>query len=815
MVGKPYYLAGVALAHVLAPAATAQTSSAVAPPEVVGQSEATGGIEDIVVTARRSNESLQTTPVAVTAVTSIALERAQINDVSQLQNIAPGLVVFPATAQPGSAQFSLRGQSQDEGLIAVDQSVGAYVDGVYVARSSGGLLNLVDVERVEVLRGPQGTLFGRNTTGGAINIVNKVPTGDLEGMVRLRYGNYDAKEAVGVINVPLLGDQLALRAVYQHSDHDGYGRSVLFNERLAWDNTDFVRASLLIAPTDSPIRVLLQGDYTDRRTGGAAVGLKSITRTGAQTGLVALCSGPTAVADCPVKRPAGDDLANYAIDIVGRDNFYDFYLSVPGIYGNAKTAGLSATIDVDLGSDIAFKSITAWRKIDTASLSDNDGTPYVFSGGLLRTDGNQIKQRQISQEIQFSGKSLNDRLKWIVGAFYFKETGLDTGQNYALFPLSQGLSYVDGSVRNESIAGYGQFTFNITDAVRFTGGLRYSVDKRHLVRRNRSETPGHSGNFTCSIAAGSRDPAGFTLPNGTVCQATNDVTYGYMSYTAGLDWELNDQVFLYAKTSRAFRSGGFNTRAVTGGSAVGFAPEKLTDYEIGGKLNLFDRRVRLNLAAFYSDYKNVQRLIPVVVPGTNTLTSGVQNAAAAKIYGFEGELTVRATDRLTLSASTTLLAPKFTSFGVAVTTNSGGVAVADARSTPYSLAPKVSYLLSADYELPVSFGSVNFHGDYAYRGELQQRPPLSYPGVAGPDGYPASFAYNNPDTALSPGYGIFNAQIAFKLEKQNLEIALYGRNLFGKKYIAQLLALQDTALGFTNYLPGDPRTYGISATINF
>jgi iron complex outermembrane receptor protein len=753
-------------------------------------------LEEIVVTARRTEENLQRTPVAVTATSGAALERAQISRVDQLQNIAPGLVIQPAVAQPGSAAFALRGQSSPDGLIAVDQSVGVYVDGVYVARSSGSLFNFVDVERVEVLRGPQGTSFGRNTTGGAVSLVTKRPTEEFEGMVRGRYGNFNAWETTAMLNVPLVGDELAFRGVFQHTQHDGYGRNLAFNESVGSDKADFFRGSLLFAPGEKRFRALLQADYTNRRTGGELIGLKSFTPTAINGTLLRFCSGPTALPACPFRGPTGDSLARYALSTGGTGDFYDVYNSNPGLYGNAKTGGVSLTLEYDITDDMTLKSISAARRIRTASLSDNDGTPYLFTGGLTRVDGNFIRQSQISQELQLAGKAMDGKLTYIGGVFAFSEKGLDKSKSYSVFPLSAALGYNEANVENKSYAVYGQFTYNITDALRFTGGTRWTQDERWIQRHNRAETPGGSGNFTCSMAASTLDPVGF-------CSATNEKKYVYWSYTAGLDWQLADNAFVYVKTSRANKSGGFNTRATTGGPAVSFGPEEVTDYEAGAKLDLFNRRARLNVAAFYSDYKEVQRNVPVVVPGSVLLSSGIQNAATAEIKGLEVELTVRPVRALQLAASATFLDPKYKSF----TIPAGGGAVIDVSDTPFNYAPKVAYTLSADYTVPVvADNELNLHVDYAYRTKTYSVGPLVGPGL---------FGATNPTTNRIPGYGLLNAQATLKLKDGRLELGVYGRNILQKKYFQRLLALEDTALGITSYLPGEPRTYGAVATFRF
>lgn len=607
----------------------------------------------------------------------------------------------------------------------------------------------------------------------------------------------------------------------QHIEHKGYGHNVQFNQEVGGDNTDFIRGTFKAANSANTLSLTIQGDYTDRKTGGEMIGLKSFTATGTNGLLIGICNGSPVGASaalrpkCPVQTAAGDSLAKYAVDVIGTDKFFDFYNTMPNIYGNAKTGGVSGTINWTLSDDVALKSITAWRKIDTSSLSDNDGTPYQFTGGLLPIDGNFINQHQVSQELQLSGKAFSNKLKYIFGAFYFSEDGLDRSKSYSVFPLSASLSYVDASVSNKSYAVYSQGTYNLSDTVRFTGGLRYTWDKRSIVRRNRSENPGNGGTFTCGMAANTLDASGFQLPNGTVCQVTSQADYSYLSYTASLDWQATPDLFFYAKTSRAFRAGGFNTRAVVGGSSVSFNPERVTDYELGAKIDFLDRHARFNVAAFYKDYANVQRSVPVVVPGSATLTSGVQNAAAARIQGLEAELTVKPVGGLTLGASVTLLDPKYKSFSIPVTTRSGGTAFADVSSTPYSQAPKTSLLLSTDYEIPASFGKVTLHADYAYRGTYFAQGPLVYAGVDGPNGYNQSFGFGNPNTTKIPGYGILNGQISFKLNKPDLEVAIYGRNILQKKYFQRLLALEDTALGFTSYLPGDPRTFGVTATFKY
>jgi iron complex outermembrane receptor protein len=759
------------------------------------------GIEDIVVTARKTSENLQSTPVAVTVPTGETLDKAQVTSIDALPRLVPGIVVQPSTGQPASAFIGIRGQSSSDALLALDQAVGQYFDGVYIARSSGALFNFVDVERVEVLRGAQGTLFGRNTTGGAVSIISNKPTGDFGGSLRLRYGNFDTWETTGVVNLPIQGDEVAVRLVGQHVQNDGYGTNLSFNTPLGGDNVDFLRGTLLIAPEGSGLTITVVGDYTNRKGQGQITGLKSYNRnptTGAnQNGtaqaVLNACSGATPNPLCPVKGPlTGDSYGNYSVSVKGKSDFYDVALSmIP--FSKAESWGVGVTTEYELSDATAIKSITAWRGVDTESLSDNDGTPYVLTGGLRVGDGNIINQTQFSQELQLSTKAFDDRLQLILGAFYFTEQGTDLSKSYSAFPLgTRRLGYNDGDIHNKSYAGFGQFNFNITDELRFTGGLRYTEDKRSILSRNRQEntdpvTGVPNGTFVCSLIVNPGDP----------CEKLTKATFDYWSYTAGFDWRPNENVFLYLKTSKASRAGGFNPRA-TGTTPLVFNPETVVDYEFGVKLDLLDRRLRLNTAIFQTNYDDIQRTVPAIVNGV--LSNSIVNAATARIRGLEAELTVLPTDGLQLGVSATFLDPVFRDFTIPLSLT----VFQDVTDTPYSFAPKKSYSLYADYTVPVGPGELNLRTDYSWRSKQYTTGPLVGPG------YQEQFK----DTAKIPAYGLLNGQIAYRLENPNVEIALYAQNITKKKYFARLLAIENS-LGVTGYSPGMPRTYGVRLTYKF
>jgi iron complex outermembrane receptor protein len=354
-----------------------------------------GGIGEIIVTARKTAESLQTTPVAVSALSGEALADQQIVGIQQIQSTTPNLTFSSAVAQPGSSTVFIRGQGSADGLIAIDQAVGVYVDGVYAARSTGGATDLVDVQRVEVLRGPQGTLFGRNTTGGAINIIANKPTDKLEGSARVDYGNYNTWLAQGVLNLPITSG-VAIRGAYQHRAHDGYGTTATLNKPLGDLKSDYARISLGFTPEGSKFSALISGDMSKFSNSGELIGLKSYSAPNAfaPTELLAAACGtqalplglPAATAGflgglkagaiplCPALATKPGPVANYVYGQNGNTDLYRTFGNTPS-YGKSDTYGGSGVLEYEFSDAASLKSTTAWRGVKLESRTDNDGTP--------------------------------------------------------------------------------------------------------------------------------------------------------------------------------------------------------------------------------------------------------------------------------------------------------------------------------------------------------------------------------------------------------------------------------------------------------
>lgn len=711
-----------------------------------------GRLEEIVVTAQRREEKLQDVPVSVTAVTAAKLEAQGVSSVQSLQRLAPALSIANFPGDNLTASISLRGLFSSDGLPTVDPTVGIYLDGVYIARATGANLNMIDVERVEVLRGPQGTLFGRNTIGGAINIVTAKPKDEFGGSVEVGYGNYDAFKAQGVVNAPLT-ENIAVRLVGMHREHDGYARSSITGAQLNRDNTEYFRGSLAWQLDDN-WDLLVVGDYSGTKFRGGQWVVPVATFGTADT-LIKLLSGGT------------DNGANYTgLPISNRPATIGH-----GTY-NGRVWGVGGTLTGQVG-DVTVKTIVAYRDLYRLHTgTDLDGTPYPIldSQDLLDT------QHQLSTELQFSGKSLADRLNWIVGAYYFEESGRNFSHAHSLRGILPNRNVTEGRSENTSTSFFGQATFNLTDALRFTAGVRWVRDTRLLDSRNLSETP--AGVFVrCNLVIATAPLCITLLPQ---------AKFKYVPFTVGLDYRVNPDTLIYAKLSRGYRAGGYNLRGSDINALSFFGPERVDSYEVGFKADLLDRRLRFNLAAYHSNYTNIQ-LTAVIGTSSGGITSTVQNAGEGRINGVEGEVTA-VLGALTVGASYGYIDAKYTK--LLPTVNSVRL------ESPFQLTAKHSLNLDADYTAQLGGGSkLILHADYAYKSRVNF----------------ASIPPANPANTQGP-VGLFGARATVAMDN-GLSVSVWGQNLGNEKYLLRTLNIE--AIGSVNGSPGDPRTFGVTASYKF
>lgn len=776
-------------------------------------------LDEIVVTARRTEENLQSTPVAVTAVGAEALERNQVADVTDLQRTAPSLSV--ATGAPSASGFAfvaIRGQGNLQALVSNDPAVAIYVDGVYIPRPSQGLTDLLDLQRVEVLRGPQGTLFGRNTVGGALNIISADPTGELGGMIRVEAGSYDQMGASLVLDAPIT-ERLSGRFVASTRERDGYGKSIPLG-RDVWDQSStFFRGKLKYE--DDRARVVLSGDYNKIEDNGQFTALLAYApQVFGPTGSF----GPFGLApilDASLHRD-GSFYTSYATGYfkpVNNPNFATLPAEVRALYdkplGNQVEAygfGLDASIDI---GPVTLKSITGYRFSDSDGVIDTDGTPAP-----ILTTWAGYSSEQWSQEFQISG-AFGERFNYIAGVYYSDETGAEfsRSQNFGFLPYNAatrpyaglaGQNYAD--VTNTSLGVFGQGYYQLTDTLRIAAGLRWTWDSRDTVLYNYS-TWGVPG--TCSVAK--PDVAG-------VCAQTQEVEFDYPAWTLGLDWQMTPDVFAYIQTRGASKSGGWNTRA---GSLPAFEPENVRDVEGGLKATWFDRRLRTNLAVFHTWQSDVQRQAAALTPA-GASTQYVVNAGDARVYGVELEGAYRPWAGMELAGNISLMDGEYESgtfveqqsvpganLPGCVTAPSGtsSICPVDRSGEELPQLPKLQFSVGATQVLPTTFGSVTLHMGYAYLGEQYYGPVTASP--LQPAVTQALYAETN-KLNRTPGYGLLNARFSMQFDAQDVEFAIYGKNILGEQYnVRQLSDLYSSGLGFATSFIGEPTTYGASLTKRF
>lgn len=680
-------------------------------------------LEEIIVTARRLAEPLQTIPIATTALTAGQLDRQQLDDVESTQRAAPSLYIAPVQSNRMMTTVSMRGHVEPDLVPTVDPAVGLFLDGVFIARATGANLRLVDMQRVEILRGPQGTLFGRDTVGGAINLVPAKPTDALEGLVKVRVGDYSLRELTGVINLPVAGPVAALRIAGLHSEHDGYGRSMLVDRDLNDDDTDFLRAQLRLQPSG---RLMIDFAY-------------DMTWVDTSTQLISLAAAFPPATDIPAAAGHPEDSLDAYVDPTATET----WANRAGSF-DARVGGVSAVIELQLDR-FALKSISAYRDLDMdIHDTDQDGTPYDIAWQLRQAQ----RQHQFSQELQVFGQALDTRLDWLLGAYYFTESAALAGQQIGLVPIVPPVvGLLLGEANNDSSAVYGHATYRLSARWRIGGGARYVEDRRRVVSGSLAQV----GEVEiCAI-----DPGILDQPD--VCRSTSPTrTFDYAPFTIGVDYLLNDQSLLYAKFSRGHRAGGYNFRVSTAVDLQTFGPERVTTLEIGSKADLLDERLRVNFALFRSSFDDIQLAQRLEIPGLG-VTRVTQNAGTARIDGGELELAA-ALPALRLTGSVGVVDARYTAIEPGVT----GVTL-DSR---FAYTPKVTYSLATDVPVTTGAGPCNLHADYSWRDDVY---------------------FGGRPLASQPSYGLLNAMVSCAFAPTPLELSLWGRNLTDEHYVRRAI----------------------------
>jgi len=626
-----------------------------APPVVLAQGSG-ALLEEVVVTARKREESLQDAPIAVSAFTGAALEFRGVTSIDKLDEFTPNLVLNKSPTNSGvtNAAVFIRGIGQNDFVPVIDPGVGIYVDGVYLGRSVGGVLDLVDVERVEVLRGPQGTLFGRNTIGGAISLTTKKPEDELSGKLDIKTGTDSLLNVRGNINLPL-ADNLFTRFSFGTFNQDGYVERVSDGLELGNDDTITARAAVRWLVNED-VTVDWTVDYSRDRENGPPIVTTGIqpfnlglfgpggapSQTLAQNTIVAqLATGspvgpfadltttpPGLFGTACFTPPTNGNPACFNRDFID-DGSKDTNFGTDPSFADLDIWGTALTIDWNLPGSLEAKSITSFRTMDGEFFQDQDGSPLAVSQLI-----DIFKQEQVTQELQLLGTSFDDRLDWILGLYYFHEEGKNINPvRFTVVHVQSG-----GFFEFDSWAAFAQGTWHVTDQLDLTFGVRYTEDTRDYLPDQFFEAlPVGPLPLNCPPSGGAFDPTqpvcgvgDRVLPFETETQKTKEaVPMVNLSYRW---WEGLMTYFTY---SEGFKSGGFTQRIFPPEPSLpSFDPEFVESFELGFKYEGWDNRLRFNFAAYYTDYTDLQLL----VADPSRLGPFVSNAGDAEIKGVEMEL---------------------------------------------------------------------------------------------------------------------------------------------------------------------------------
>lgn len=736
-------------------------------------------LEEMVVTARRREEGLQDAPIAISAFTGESLAYRGITRLDEIVSFVPSLTLQNNPAFGGSsnsAAIFLRGVGQKDFLPTTEPGVGLYVDGVYIARSVGGILDLVDVERLEVLRGPQGTLFGRNTIGGAISIttIKPQPGGDFEAEVSAAYGTDDRINVKGAAMLPV-SDTVAIRASAASFQQDGYVDRDDGTD-LGDDDTQTGRLALAWLPNDR-LRIDLAADATRDRENGPAMQLLGIDFTDLSQldGLVAAVPPPMAFihnvttgalqpgVPCAVTDAAGNGITS---NPAAPDCFDNRYVNRDGNGDNQGTAptqsdtdiwGVSANVEYQFGDAMTLKSITAWRDLESDFGRDGDHSPHRIVHFF-----DELQQDQFTQEFQLLGSA--DKLTWILGAYYFAEDG--DNENTLDFTVSNFRS--GGSFDNEAWAAFAQATYDITDRWHLTLGGRYTDETKKFKPDQVIYQNYYAG--ISEVVPPDNPLAALDAPflqAGTAILPSVEKKIEIDEFTpmANLSFDVTDEVMLYLSYSEGFKSGGFTQRVfppiVPGFTAPPDAsdedliptydPEYVDAYELGVKSTLMDGRLRLNAATFYSEYDDLQ------VQVFNSVAPVTENIGSATISGFELEVQAAPGDGWLVEASFSYLDAEYDEIDTELTLIE--------EDFEFERVPETTGSIGVSKELDFDrYGSLVGRVDWSYRDDFYN------------DAY-------NTEILKTESFDTWDASLRWTDVGGDWSVLLSGRNLGDEEYL--------------------------------
>lgn len=713
---------------------------------------------EIVVTARRRVERLQDVPLSVTVISGETLrEQGAINTRDVLSTV-PNLTVSTGSRGSRDAVIKLRGVATADTTPVFDPGVGIYVNDVYLGRTAGALTDLTDLESVQVLRGPQGTLFGRNSVGGAVLITTKRPTDRFEGEAGVRIGNYDGFGFHGILNVPIANDW-AVRGVYQQYDRDGYGSNLI----TGFDNFDNAKNRLwrvsLAGTLSEDVKLFLSYDGVDESSNGRAATPIGVPAAIQYTYNIAKALG--IIVDPSLLPAPGTLERRQTLGVI--ENPID----------STRFHNFTGKLSWDLSDAVLFDLTGGYREIDNRSTVDQDGTPAPIANASMPNS-----QNQYFAEVKLSGQSFGDMLDWVLGGNFFEE---DAELQVLTNPerastRSNSLSFV----RNRSYAAFGHVTFQATERLSLAAGMRQTFDKRRLrsaVYRGATDTI-----QTCAVSPSLRSPG--------ACDAIASADFDYISWEATAGYEVANLVNVYARVAKGQKSGGFNASVQTG-FLNPFDPETLLQYEAGVKADLFDRKLRIDASAYFGQYDDLQRQVVRIIRGAPSVF--VSNAKSARVNGAELEVVFTPVRNFTLSGGLGYTDAKYKIWEFIDPVTGGRE---DLSANDFALVPEWTYSVSGNYRVNLEEANLNF--------------ALTWSGSSGYFLAPE----NRPDFRQG-SFGLLSGRIALTPANERWELAIFGNNLTNEVYdtFGSVYGLPAGALLVP--VTGAPRMIGASATVRF
>jgi len=722
-----------------------------------------GVLADVIVTARRREENLQQVPIAITALSGASLERRDMDDLLDLSGVVPNVQIKQNQSGANFSNIRVRGIPD----------VAVYVDGVAYTNIAGQLMDFVDVARIEVLEGPQGTLFGKNAIGGAIQYITVPPSDQFGGSSKLSFGSFGRVDASGTLNVPI-SETLLTKVVGASLNSDGYVRNIDSGEYEGAERKKIARLDVLWKPGDG-FSARLNFNYNAENTN--------------QPPFVNMANNPVCPGS-PIPPGYSGKIPGplCVLDLIGLtvNPGLDFgaqgkWLVASNTNGpmgyNYTSFGYEADVQWNLSAHSGLHSISGYRDISWSQLSDNDGTPL-----FLLTNTNAGVSREFTQELQLAYK--DERWSGTSGLYYYRNTNSKASvswdysdlltapygaESVALGGRSAGLNESQSKADIQGWALFSEWTARLGGGFSATAGGRYTSETNTTL-----VFPAPAVSTECCELLGNLTPGGPALfpPQSAI--------FKQFTPRLSLQYDWTPEVTSYATYSKGFNAGGFN---LVGAAPTPYQPETLENYEVGLKSDLLDRRLRLNATAFYGFYDHIQ--VTIVLPYGQTVVQATGNAGAGEVKGLEFQSTWLATDRLVIDLAAGWLDSKYTNVGDAVDLTLG---------TAFPFSPEYNYNAGAQYAWNVPGGQLTLRGDYTW--------------------------VDHTETNIDPlfavrlnSYGLLNARLAFQKAGANCSVALSGTNLTDQFYLIH--GLNITQEGWALGGAGRPRAVALTFNTHF